>query len=59
MLGIMSVPVRADNEDVTVYRQIFAIATTYVQTHGAGLKTFQKSLYDWPRLRQVSERSPP
>jgi hypothetical protein len=49
----MSVPVRGDNKDVTIYRQVFAIAAAHVQTDGAGFKSFQKPFNDWPWLKCV------
>lgn len=47
----MSVPVRANDENVTIYRQIFAIATAHVQADGTGFEAFQESFNDWPWLR--------
>lgn len=44
------VPVRANDEDITVHGQIFAIATADVQAYGAGLEPLEESLNDGPWL---------
>ena len=46
------VPVWANDKDITIHRQIFAIATSDVQTNGARFETFEEALDDWPRLLQ-------
>jgi hypothetical protein len=50
----MGVPVRADDKNVTVYRQIFAVAAAHVQTDRAGFKAFQESFNNRPWLRYIS-----
>jgi hypothetical protein len=53
----ITVPVRTDDKNVTIYRQIFAIAAAHVQTDGARFEAFQKSFNDWPWLGYISAYS--
>jgi hypothetical protein len=48
------VPIGCNNIDTFIYRQVLAIATSYIQPNSAGALALKKMFHNWPWLWQLS-----